>query len=224
MAWFDFFLLGRPGYEIPFEVNPMAISFDEGSINVQQRNLAGDLKKSVFKSFVPMVKISSDYMTLNQRNQFSFLSGISDTFLSFQTRSDWQIVDEVNLPTSTLSVPLQNNSITKLSTLLDSLGFPGIITVNAVYTSPSPWLNFGYGQFGYGQDGYGGIQLINYFTGGIYTDSTKTITLGSALPTTNQVYVTYTYKGWLVNIDKISYSIQAGWIDRFKYDYSLIGV
>jgi hypothetical protein len=204
MAWLSQFLLGRPGLEFSFDFNPEAMTIDEGPLAVYHRNLAGDMKKSVIKNIIPVIKINSSFLTLAQRNQFASLAAISDTFLSFQTRDDWQVIAERNLPSDTTHVTIQNNSITRLSAALVAAGASGIITINSVTTAP-----------------YTGT---NYFTGGSYADATRIVTLGSALSSsTNPVYVTYTYKGWLVNMEKLSHAINGGWVDRFTYDFVLTG-
>jgi hypothetical protein len=221
MAWLSQFLLGRPGYEFSFDINPEGMSIDEMALTVMQRNLAGDLKKSVLKTSIPTIKISSSYLALTQRNQFASLVGIQDTFLSFQTRDDWQVIAERNLPQSTTTVVIQNNSATRLSAALVAAGFPGIITINSVSVVPNVLAGPLFGAGGFGAGGFSGP---DYFAGGSYADATRTITLGTSLPTATQyVYVTYTYTGWLVNLDTLSHQIQGGWLDRFSYDFQLTG-
>lgn len=204
-GWLSQFKLGRPGYEYSFTVNPSAMNIDEGPIDIIHRNLAGDLKKSIVKTSAPIIKIASGYFTKTQRDQFASLAGIADTFLSFQTRDDWQNILEKNYPTDTSHVTIQNTSATRLSAQLKAGGFSGIISGISVYTTP---------------DGSG----TEYFSGGSYDDSTRILTLGATLPdNVSPVFVTYTYKGWLVNMRKLSHNIQGGWVDRFQYDFQLEG-
>jgi len=220
MGW-QTFKLGRPGYEFDFDVNPAAMAIDDGPIAVLQRNLAGDLKKSVLKTSVPIIKINSNYLMMAQRNQFASLAGIADTFLSFITRDDWQVIAEKNMPTSLTQVKLQNNSATKLSAALVAAGFPGIITVTSVAQVPNVTAGPTFGGGGFGEGGFSGP---DFFTGGSYDDLTRTVTLGTTLNSLEAVYITYTYQGWLVNMEKMSHSIQGGWVDKFLYDFVLTGV
>lgn len=221
MSWLTSFLLGRPGYEYTFELNPEAMNIEDMPLAVLHRNLAGDLKKSVLKTSVPIIRVNSSYLTISQRNQFASLAGVQDTFLSFQTRDDWQVVAERNLPSSTSQVVIQSNSATKLSTALVAAGFSSIITISSVSTTPNPTTGSTYGGGGYGSGGYAGA---DYYSGGSYDDATRTVTLGTSIPSASQyVYVTYTYKGWLVNMERMNHNILGGWVDRFQYDFSLTG-
>ena len=221
MAWLSSFLLGRPGYEVDFELNPSGMQIDDGPLAVLHRNLAGDLKKSVLKTSAPIIRINSNYLTLTQRNQFASFAGIADTFLSFQTRDDWQMISERNLPTDTSHVTIQNNSATRLSQALVEAGFTGIITIDSVSTVPNAVAGPLFGGGGFGDAGFSGP---DYFEGGSYDDLTRVVTLGTSLPDASQfVYVSYTYTGWLVNMERLSHSILGGWVDRFQYDFQLTG-
>jgi hypothetical protein len=219
MGW-QTFKLGRPGYEFNFDLNPEAMAIEDSPVAVLQRNLAGDLKKSVLKTSVPIVKLNSNYLLLPQRNQFASLAGIADTFLSFITRDDWQIVAEKNTPSTLTTVKLQNNSMTKLSAALVAAGFPGTITVTSVSQVPNVTAGPVFGGGGFGEGGFSGP---DFFTGGGYDDLTRTVTLGTTLPSLNPVYITYTYTGWMVNMEKLSHAIRGGWVDRFTYDFQLTG-
>jgi hypothetical protein len=219
--WLSQFLLGRPGYEIPFDVNPEAMQIDEMPITVLQRNLAGDLKKSLIKVSNPVIKINSSYLAFDQRNDFASLMSVNDSFLSFQTRDDWKVNAYKVSPLTLSTVQLPNTSATRLSTVLASAGFAGVITINTVYAVPNPAAGPAYGEGGFGDGGYSGPDY--YSGGGTYNDITRIITLGTPLPSLDPVFVTYTYKGWLVNIESLTHSVQGGWIDRFTYDFQLIG-
>lgn len=229
MSWLSPFLLGRPGYEFSFENPPNGMSIDEQSISVRHQNLAGQLRKSSITNIVPTIKINSSFLSLAQRNQFASLAAISDTFLSFQVRDDLQVVAEYDLSTDATHVQIQDNSITRLDSILVSLGFPGTITINNVYSVPSYPLNsqFSFGGFGDGGlgTGTGGSSSADYFPGGSYDSVNKIITLGIPLPSPAQqfVYVYYTYKGWLVNLDNMKHSNKSGSIDRYAYDFQLVG-
>lgn len=221
MAWLAQFLLGRPGYEYQFDVNPEGMAIDEAGLTILHRNLAGDLKKSVLKTSMPTIKVSSSYLTLDQRNQFASLVGIQDTFLSFQTRDDWQVFSERNLPTDTSHVTIQNNSATRLSAALVAAGFTGIITIDSVSAVPSAVAGPLFGGGGFGDEGFSGP---DYFAGGSYDDATRVVTLGTSLASASEyVFVTYTYTGWLVNLEALTHQVKGGWVDRFIYDFQLTG-
>jgi len=222
MAWLEPFLLGRPGNEFSFEVNPDAMSIDEQPVAVLQRNLSGDLKKSVLNTSSPIIRINSSFLSIAQRNQFASLAGISDTFLSFQTRDDWGVISERNMVTDTTHVTIQDTSATKLSTALVAGGFTGIITINSVGVVPNVVSGPLFGGGGFGDGGFSGP---DYFSGGSYDDATRVVTLGTSLPVgTTFVYVSYTYTGWLVNMERLSHSFAGGYVDRFTYDFQLTGV
>lgn len=204
-AWLTYFLLGRPGYEYSFDVNPSAMSIDDGPVDVLHRNLAGDLKKSIIKPSAPTLRVNSNYLTKAQRDQFASLACIADTFLSFQTRDDWNLLLELDYPSTTTTVVIQNSSATRLSAALAAAGFSGQITITGVFTVAS---------------GSG----TNYYTGGTYADATRTVTLGTPLAdATSPVYVSYTYKGWLVNMHRMAHTAQGGGVDIFQYDFEMVG-
>ena len=223
MAWLPQFLLGRPGLEYTFDANPNAMQIDEGGIIVRQRNLAGDLSKAVLKKSAPIIRINSNYLLFPQRNQFASLVGISDTLLSFQTRDDWEVVDELVTIIDLTHVKIANTSATRLSKVMVALGYPSVITIK------SPW-KFGvtsgsmYGEGGYGEGGYGSTGE-SFDPGTItYDDATRIITFTNPLPDFfENVLVSYLYKGWLVDIDVLGHKVQGGWLDRFQYDFQLIG-
>lgn len=221
MAWLEQFLLGRPGTEVLFEVNPDAMAIDEQPIAVLQRNLVGDLKKSIIKTSAPIIRINSNFLSLSQRNQFASLVGISDTFLSFQTRDDWGVVSERDAITDLSHVTLQNNSATRLSAALADAGYDGIITVTGVDLIPNSIAGPLFDEGGFGSGGFSGP---DYITGGTYDDATRVYTLGTSLPVgTEFVYVSYTYKGWLVNMEQLNHSFAGGYVNRFTYDFQLTG-
>lgn len=220
--WLNSFLLGRPGFEFQFEAGPDSMSLEVGPLASYGRNLAGDLKKAVTKTSIPVIKLNSNFLSFTQRNQFASLAGIRDSFLSFQCRDDFSEIAEQNLPTDSTHVTIQNNSATKLSAALVAAGFSGVITITSVATIPNVQAGNTFGGGGFGDIGFSGP---DYFAGGSYNDQTRVVTLGSTIPDpTKSVYVTYTYKGWLVDMQKFSHSVQGGWLDRFKYDFQLTGV
>ena len=85
-------------------------------------------------------------------------------------------------------------------------GAAGSITIIGVYDNPA---------------GTG----TNYFTSGSYADATRIITLGTPLLTAAACYVTYQYKGWLVNMSELGVQAQGGWVDVMPYNgWALVGV
>ena len=203
MAWIQF-LLGRPGAELTFALNPAGFNVQAGNIVVRQRNIEGDLKKSIIKVDVPSIKLSSNYFLKAERDAFVSLMDIDDTFLSFQTRDDWQKLKEKNIATSTTLVSIKNSSITKLDEALLAAGGAAQVTINGVYDNPA---------------GTG----TNYYTGGSYNAATRVITLGTPTVAGTALYVDYTFRGWLVDIEELTYGAEGGWVDRFNYDFQLIG-
>lgn len=205
MAWLTAFKLGRPGYEVLFDVNPGTADMETAPVELVQRNLAGDLAKSIVKPMAPTIRINSNYLTKAQRDQFESLRMIDDTFLSFQMRNDFQVLLQYHIPTSLNTITLKNTSATRLSAALIAAGFSTSITIVGVFDNPS---------------GTG----TNYYSGGSYADATRVITLGIGLPsTTAPAYVTYTYLGWLVNLSNFSQKARGGLVDTFGYDIELQG-
>jgi hypothetical protein len=218
MAWLTNFLIGRPGYEYSMSVPPEAISIEDMSINVKQRMLDGTMKKSIINPSMPNIKLSSKYLTVAQRNQLSSLTMIDDTFLSFQTRDDWQVISLKVLSASTTQVILPKMSCTRLSKLLVDGGFSSTITIETVNETPNPADMNTYDSGGYGEGGYAGSE---HYTGGSYDDSNYTINLGVPLGQVQYVYVTFTYKGWLVEAEKLSHNTNGNNVDWFGYDFQL---
>lgn len=206
MAWASF-QLGRPGYEYNFTANPEEFNPTFERLSSDQRNLVGDLKERVLRTFLPTVSIKTAWFPKSpDLDNFMGLLSITDTFLSFKTRSDWNMVLEPNLAASTTTIQIQNSSITKLSAALVAGSFAGSITINGVFAVPN----------GSGTNYYSG--------GGSYADATRTITLGSSVTSGQQLYVSYTFTGWMVRLKKLSSPISGGRVDLFNADYTLEGV
>lgn len=204
MSWLTAFKIGRPGYEVGFDIDPGGIDIDEGKIAVKNRNSVGDLRRSVVKIGVPTIQLSGAYMTKATRDVFASLANVSETFLSFQMRDDWQMVLIYAMPTNTTTVILPNSSTVKLDAALVAAGFAGQITINGVYRTPN---------------GTG----TNYYTGGSYAAATHTITLGAALPNaTDPVYITFTYKGWLMEMERFPHKHWC--LEAFSFNITLVGV
>lgn len=223
MAWVSF-LFGRPGSEYTFEVPPEGMSIAPAPVKSLQRNIAGDYKKSVLKTDCPNIKINSSFLSLNQRNQFASLMGVSDTFLSFICRNDWQQVNDLASIIDLNHLQLNNSSALKLSQAYVLNGLASLITINTPFNvaqNPAYGLGpFGAGPFGIGSGG------TTFDPGAItYNDLTEVITTTNPLPSLNvSVFVTYTYPGWLVEPESMDVKYKGGWIDRGTYDISLVGV
>lgn len=226
MGWKAQFLLGRPGAEYPFDVNPAALDFVDDGVVVLQENLAGDLKQSVVKTSRPVIRISSSYLTLTQRNQFSSLVGVADTFLSFQIRDDLQVVDELVTIIDATHVQIANSSATRLSAYLVSIGLSSVITILTPFkTSAIGGAAWGAGEWGAGTwDTLSGGGTFDPGTV-TYDDATRILTFTNPISDiTVALFVAYTYPGWLVKLTKVAHKSLGGWLDRFPYDFELQGV
>ena len=205
MAWLTRFKLGRPGYEVPFDILPAGLDISERQVSVRQRNMVGDLKKGVIKTSIPVIKVNQKAIPFEQRNQLASLVSVCDTFLSFRCRDDWRVYLEKNTPDSINLVTIKRTSATKLSTALVAAGFSSCISVQGVYDNPA---------------GTG----TNFYTGGSYSDATRVVTLGSALADTDPVYVTYDYEGWLVDVKSFDFKVRESYGDNAAYDLTMEGV
>lgn len=219
--WLNQFLLGRPCSEYLFEINPEALSIEESGIVVVQRNLAGDLKKSTLKVSAPTIKVNSSFLSLLQRNQFNSLVGVADTFLSFQTRDDWEQLFDLASTIDSTHFKLQNSSALRLSKALVQAGCSSIITITDIEQVAGGSAGYGGGGFGGGPYGGGGGFDPGVIT---YDDLTYIVTITNPIPDISMpVYISYVYKGWLVSLDKLGHKAQGGWLDRFTYDFQLTG-
>lgn len=219
MGW-STFLLGRPGAEIEFDKPPESINIQEMPIASLQRNLAGDLRKSVIRASAPVIQINSKLLSPLQRNQLASLACIQDSFLSFQTRDDWQVYQELATIIDANHLRIANTSATRLSTALVRLGSSSIITIQ----TPFYQTDFG-GAYGTGPYGAGAFGIGSWSPGAVtYDDITRTITLENAIPDLNSaIYVSYSYKGWLVNMKQMNAKSNGAFADIFQYDIELTG-
>lgn len=218
-GWLSNFLLGRPGAEIAFTLNPESIEIVEAPVASVQRNLAGDLRKRVVKASAPTIRISSKRLSPAQRNQISSLARIQDTFLCFKTRDDWEVYQELVTIVDATHLKLANTSSTRLSALLVALGGSSIITIETPFAGGSAGA-YTDGEFGAGA--YGGAP---FDPGAItYDDATRIITMANALSDLEQaIFVSYTYTGWLVNLKQVSARSSGANADIFQYDIELNG-
>jgi hypothetical protein len=228
LAWLPHFLLGRPGSELSFDVNPKAAQITRGPVQVLQRNLEGDLKKSVLKRDVPIIKINSSYLTFDQQNAIASLAGIPNTFLSFRCRDDWQLTNDwVQVLTST-SATLRNSSATRLSSVLVNFGLASQITIVTPFLY-EPAGGFPYGEGGFGEGGFGegemGFPPESFDPGAVtYDDLTRIVSWANPVADiTRPLYISYRYQGWLVDMQQGDFQAQGGWIDRMTYDIQLVG-
>ena len=197
--WISQFLLGRPGNELTFNINPNAIDIRAAQIAAKKRTLSGHLRKWVFRTSFPTITLESDFFRFQDLNAMQSLLAVADTMLSFKVRDgDLQTVMEICYQTDALTVPIRENSAVLLSAALVAAGAPGSITINGVYDNPA---------------GTG----TNYYTGGSYDDASCTITLGTPLiVATTPVYVTYSYSGYLVEMSEIGAQFIGGQVDLGK--------
>lgn len=219
------FLFGRPGSEYTFEVPPEGMSISPSPIKSLQRNIAGDFKKSVLKTDCPKIKINSSFLSLAQRNQFASLMGISDTFLSFICRTDWQQINDLVSIIDLNHVQLNNNSALKLSAAYVMNGLASIITFNPPFVIQGAGGPYGT-TYPYGGGPYGiGTGATSFDPGTItYNDLTQILTFQNPLPSANvSLYVTYTFPGWLVEPEQMDIKYKGGWVDRGTYDITLTG-
>lgn len=200
------------------------MSITPSPIKSLQRNIAGDYKKSVLKTDCPKIKINSSFLSLNQRNQFASLMGITDTFLSFICRDDWQMINDRVSIIDLTHVQLNNNSALLLSAAYVLAGLASVITIQTPFAAMG---TAGFGLGGFGQGLYGiGAGGTQFNPGTIfYNDLTRIITISNPLPSaTLPVFVTYTYPGWLVEPEQMDLKYKGGWVDRATYDITLVGV
>jgi hypothetical protein len=330
--WLSNFLLGIRGYEVPFEVNPKAITIEESNISVLHRNLSGDLLKSIIKPSVPTIRISGDYLSSDQRERLNSLCR-SPAFLSFIPMDAITSYGNFRINNNNKYIDFYASGNSYSAPMITSLYYIGISSVtdnagslcyefaramNAAFTSvftatynPTTQLftvtrsggntyqflwhtgsDYGYNAASllgfndadtslasthtsnnqvipnsnfsgfrvyydycqtYGDNSHlmlnnsSALQLAkayaflgtniiniegvystpdnttaNYFTGGSFNASTGVITLGT--PVSGASYVQYQYRGWLVTMDKTTTSHNAGWVDRWSYDFVLTGV
>ena len=203
MAWLTSFLLGRPGSEYTFELRPEGMRITDAGIVVRQRNLAGDLKKSTLKVSTPTIQINSNYLGFTQASQFRSLVGVSDTFLSFQTRDDWTQYDERASIITTSKFRLNNSSALLLSKTLVDLSLSSSVAISTVTSDEAGWSS-------------GAVT---------WSGSSFNINVANAVATTSaSIFVTYIYTGWLVEMKSISTVYRGGWADQSNYDFELTGV
>ncbi len=205
--WLTSFLLGRPGYEVAFDVPPAGMQIQRAQIASTKRVLSGRLKKRTFRTDFPTITLNGTFYTAEQQDRMASLLTVTDSFLSFMVRDGFTTYLEQNFPANVgTTVTLQENSATLLSAALVAASAAGSITIIGVYDNPA---------------GTG----TNYFTGGSYADATRIITLGTPLLTAAACYVTYQYKGWLVNMSELGVQAQGGWVDVMPYTgWTLVGV
>ena len=215
--WVNQFKLGRPGVETLFDINPTELTPTWGRVASTSYNLAGDRFDRVMRTMRPTVKLKQSIFPKTQLDLFVSLIPITDTFLAFLTRDDWLINLEPNIAPNTTTVQLQNSSMTKLSQVYALGGFGSTPTFGTI-TITGVWAYI---------DNYYGVPRgtgVNYWTGGSYVEATRTITLGTPLPNAGQVYVSYSYPGWLVAMPKLDTSVLGGQVDNFGYSFELEGI
>lgn len=200
-------MLGRPGYEATFDINPHQLQINNTQIAATNRVLSGHLRKWVFRTEFPTITLNGTFFTMAQKDLMESMLTISDTFLSFKVHSGFTRTGEINYPdNSGTTVTIQENSATLLSAALVAASAAGSITITGVFDNPS-------------------LTGTNYYTSGSYADATRIITLGTPLALASACYVTYLYTGWLVNMQSLPWSNQGGYVDVTQYSgWTLEGV
>ena len=206
-GWVSQFKLGRPGYELSFDINPNTLDIEPQQVAAEGRVLSGHLRKWVFRTSFPVITLQSNWFTVTDFNAMQSLLTITDTMLSFKARDgDLQTTAEICYPSDVGNVPIRENSAVLLSATLVAAGSASCLAISGVYTNP-------------------GGTGTNYYTGGSYADASQVITLGTSLPTTAPCYATYTYPGWLVSMKAIKATFLGGQVDLGKISgWSLVGV
>jgi len=206
--WISQFKLGRPGYELAFDINPNSVNITAAQVAATKRTISGHLKKWVFRTSFPTITLQSDWFTVQSYNAMQSLLTVTDTMLSFQLRDgDLQTNLEICYQTLPTIVPIRENSAALLSAALVAAGQPSCITINGVYGNPA---------------GTG----TNYYTGGSYDDASMIITTGTPLlGNTLNCFVTYSYSGYLVSMEEIGAQFLGGQVDLGKVSgWTLTGV
>lgn len=199
MAWISSFYLGRPGYETAFDLNPATLRIENAQITAKNRVLSGHMRKWVFRTEFPTITLDGTFFTMAQKDLMESMLTISDTFLSFRVTDGFTRTGEINYPdNSGTTVTIQENSATLLSAAMVAAGAAPTVTISGVFDNVA-------------------LTGANYWTGGSYADATRTITLGTPVLSSIAVYVTYQYTGWLVNMDRLNWSAQGGFVDVTKY-------
>jgi len=195
MSWHSQFYLGRPGYELTFDINPRQFEIRSTQIAARKRTISGHLKKWVYRTSFPTLTLQSEYFTFSEYCRMQSLLAVTDTMLSFKVRNgDLQTSLEICYPDSATALPIRENSAVLLSAALVAAGAAGSVSIDGIYDNPA---------------GTG----TNYYTGGSYADATYTITPGTPLDTSNPHYVTYSYSGWLVSMEEIGAQFIGGQVD-----------
>jgi hypothetical protein len=215
MAWRVPFQLGRPNAMALFEINPDAIHWDDQKLEEVTRGADGTLNAVTISRDRPGLKLSGNYITPAFWNQLRGLMMVDDTPLVFSpsTLLGNQVMEvwtERAIPTALSTVPLADNSFLRGSALQVAAGGSTAITPIGVWTAP--------GVTG-GRLGAG----TNYWTAGSYADATRTLTLGTPLPSLVPVFVTYQSTVLAVHLAKVPSKSQGGWVDAWRYDLEIQG-
>jgi len=215
MALLTQFKLGRPGAEATFEVNPTAVDWNHAALKDQDRALDGALQSVTLSKDRPSIKISGNYITPAQFNQFKSLMIIDDTLLNFiYTDFTGDDIPEtweervIAATTSTIIIPETSALLaSKLSVDAGGATLAQMVGIWAAYAA--------------GRTGTG----TNLWTGhGSYSDTAYTITFDNAPLTPGTAYfVTYQCKALAVNLTVVPGRQEAGWVNKKQYDLELTG-
>lgn len=76
--WLSQFVLGRPGYEIAFDINPNQADIKMSRIAADNRVLSGRAKSWVFRTSRPIITLSSGWFTVADFNAMQSLLAITE--------------------------------------------------------------------------------------------------------------------------------------------------
>lgn len=107
MAWLTTFKLGIPGGELDLIGRVTIPSFDHKHVEQQQRNVAGDLKRTYLKTHVPIIGIQMTSLPMATiKRLLGFYKSLEP--LNFISNNAFGVTDQQEISTSTTSVTLTN--------------------------------------------------------------------------------------------------------------------
>lgn len=189
------------------DLPPEAVSIDDGPIADRKRNLAGALIKTTVSPNVPTIQMNSSMLSVDQGNILATLANIDDTFLSLKVRDNDLAVRLYRLiPTPTeFRLYLPPSSITRLDKALDDASQPTLIEISGIFATPDE----------------GGTNLFD--GGSTYDPQTREIVLNTPLGSDDDVFVSFTYSGWLVDMQSFPRTAKGGYVDIFDFDVQFVG-
>ena len=116
MAYISPFKLGILGSEQSITFVKQGLSINHADIIQTNRNLAGDLRKTIFKVNVPAFTLTGLKLSQNDVNLFWGLKQ-RNALLNFKYRDDLAVIDEQNTSTDIRNITLVNTSATGITIL-----------------------------------------------------------------------------------------------------------